>query len=121
MLRKFLETRRAAKAKAAKDALKVRAVMPTQASSRIYISIDKKSRIGVGQAWGDDHGDCVGLRWNPEGTTHWLVQDLSPARARLLAADLLAHCDRLEAENGTAPIDTPDTDFEAKLIAEEAA
>lgn len=74
----------------------------------VIFSSDGTARIAIGQAFDANLGDCLTIQWmmengNPKG--HWLLGHFSPARARLVARELILRAVSLEEVNGTKPID----------------
>ncbi len=89
------------------ETLLARAVLKDHGLDVVY-STDGLARIHVFQAFENDLGDCLTIRWHPETNNpdrHWYHAHFSPARARLIARNLVRRAALLEEENGLKPID----------------
>lgn len=73
----------------------------------VTYSTDGVGRIQVTSAICPDLGDCLTIGYmnetGPRG--HWNMAHFSPARARIIARDLIRRAVLLEKDNGVAPID----------------
>jgi hypothetical protein len=98
------EFKRGARGQSERDELFKRAAFK-DSGSRIMLSSDGRARIEVGKAVDDMLTDCLTLRWMNEVTRNWWCAHFSPARARIVASELLYQASVLENINGVEPID----------------
>lgn len=73
----------------------------------VTYSTDGVGRIQVTGARENDLGDCLSIGWMPEGGERglWFVAHFSPARARIIARNLILRATLLEESNGKNAID----------------
>lgn len=83
----------------------------------ITIATDHAGRVGVGSSSDSIWGDCVRLEYMIEGQRGWFRSHFSPARARLIAQQLLMQAEFIEKRYGVKRIDEPNRfDNDLKLI-----
>ena len=62
---------------------------------------DGAGTFSVGHHHDNSWGDCVAVSVNREGERPWVVNHLSPARARIMASHLLRLAEKIEHDKGT--------------------
>jgi hypothetical protein len=106
--RLVLEFRRGVESTFADDKLYKRAALVNNDTGVTY-STDGVGRILVTNAICSGLGDCltIGYLRENDGSVlgHWYLAHFSPARARIIANDLIRRATLLEKENGVNPID----------------
>lgn len=73
----------------------------------VTYSTDGVGRIQVTSARENDLGDCLSIGWMPEAGQRglWFAAHFSPARARIIARNLILRATLLEEQNGIGAID----------------
>jgi hypothetical protein len=88
-----------------KDELFQRAAL-SSTDTGVTFSTDGMARVAISPAFDSGLGDCLTIQWMHETDPgHWYYAHFSPARARLIARELIRRAALLESENGTKPID----------------